>query len=345
MEHVLMKFRYHWRVWAGVLISGVLLWLASRGVDWPSLSRAFTTVSWLSCGIATVFLLANLMMRAVRWRVILAPVRKLPLLEVFAYSEIGYMANNVLPLRAGEVVRAVLMGRKHGMSKSAVFATVAVERVLDILSLLAFVLVLASIMEIPQAIKQSIFVGEIMAVLAVATLWVMSWQEGRVERFVHAVSAFLPRPLRRRVTAPLIGFTQGLQALQSGERMLSSVACSLAAWMLALFEVLFIFKGFGLALSWHAGVFVIVVLNLGIMIPSSPGFIGVAHFLVVLALSFFAVNRAEALSVALVMHGLSFVLNIVLGLAFLWRENIAFSRLGEVSVTSRERQGSTGLDL
>lgn len=285
------------------------------------------TVSWLSCGIAAFFLLANLIVRAVRWRVLLAPVCKLPLLDVFAYSEIGYMANNLLPLRAGEFIRAVLVGERYGISKSAVFATIAVERVLDVLSLSAFVLLLALFMEMPQMVRQSIFVAEIVAISAIGTLWVMSWQEKRVERFVDRGSAFIPRPLRGKVVNIIIAFVQGLEALRSGRRMLASIAYSLVAWVLVLFEILFIFDGFDLVLPWHVGIFVIVVLNLGIAIPSSPGFIGVAHFLIVLALSVFAVGQAEALGIALITHALSFVLNTVLGLAFLWRENIAFGRL------------------
>lgn len=324
-----MKLKDHWRIGVGIVIGGVLLWLAFRGVDWPSLARAFTTASWLSCVIATFFLLANLIVRALRWQVLLAPVRRLPLLDVFAYSEIGYMANYLLPLRPGELMRAILVGQRYGISKSAVFATVAVERVLDLLSLFAFVLVLGLLMEMPQLVRQSIFMAEVVVILAVIALWVMSWQQGRVERFVDRVSVFIPPVLRSRVTGVIIAFAEGLDALRSGRRVLFSMAFSLAAWMLVLFEILFIFDGFDLVLPWHAGAFVIVVLNLGIAIPSSPGFIGVAHFLIVLALSVFGVKQAEALSVALVTHGLSFVLNVVLGLIFAWRENIAFGQLGE----------------
>jgi uncharacterized protein (TIRG00374 family) len=322
-----MKIKRYWRFWVGIVISGILLWLAFQGVDWPSLGKAFTTMSWLSCGIATLFLLANLIVRAIRWQVLLAPVRQLPLLDVFAYSEIGYMANNLLPLRAGEFIRAILMGQRYAVSKSAVFATVAVERVLDVLTLLVFVLVVALFMEMPQVVRQSIFVAEIVAIVAIVTLWVMSWQERRVERFLGQVSAFTPRLVRRRLVDLVIAFSQGLHALRSGRRMLSAIAYSLVAWVLVLLEILFIFDGFDLVLPWYAGLFVIVLLNLGIAIPSSPGFIGVAHFLIVLALSVFAVDRAQALGVALVTHGLSFVLNIVLGLGFLWRENIAFGQV------------------
>ncbi len=317
----------HWRIWAGIAVSGVLLWLALRGVDWSHLGKVFMTVSWPSCGIAALFLLANLIVRAVRWRVLLTPVCRLPLFDVFAYSEIGYMANNLLPLRAGEFIRAILIGHRHSVSKSAVLATIAVERVLDILSLLAFVLLVALFMPMPQVVRRSILVAEIVAILAVATLWVVSRLEKRTERLLDRISVFIPRLLRARVVNIVVAFARGLQSLRSGQRMLSLIAISLLAWVLVLFEILFILDAFDLALPWYAGTFTIVVLNLGIAIPSSPGFVGVAHYLIVLALSFFAVSQTEALGVALVTHGLGFVLNVVLGLAFLWRENIAFRQL------------------
>jgi len=328
-----MKFKRYWRVWVGLVISGVLLWLAFRGVDWPSLGRALMAISWTSCGIAALFFLTNLIVRAVRWRVLLASVRKLSLLDVFAYSQIGCLSNILLPLRMGEFVRAVLVGQRYGISKSAVLATVAVERVLDLLNLLVFALVLPLVMEMPEAVRQSVLLTGIVATLAVITLLGMSWQERRIERFLGQASSFIPRPLRGRLINPIIIFTRGLRVLQSGGRMLSSVVCSLTAWVLVLLEILFIFESLSLALPWYAGVFLIVVWNLGIAVPSSPGSIGVAHFLIVLALSVFAVDQARALSVALITHGLSFALNIVLGLAFLWRENISFSRLSKVSAS------------
>jgi uncharacterized protein (TIRG00374 family) len=322
-----MRRRPHWRVWAGIGVSAILLWLALRGVDWSQLRTVFMTVSWTSCAIAALFFLGNLIVRAVRWHVLLTPVCRLPLLDVFAYSEIGYMANNLLPLRAGEIIRAMLVGHRHSVSKSAVLATIAVERVLDIISLLAFVLLVTPFMQMPQVVRRSILVAEIVAILVVATLWLVSWQEKRTERFVEQISVFIPRLLRTRVVNILVAFGQGLRPLRSPQRMVSSIAISLLAWALVLFEILSILHGFDLVLPWYAGAFTIVVLNLGIAIPSSPGFVGLAHYLIVLALSVFAVSQTEALGVALVTHGLGFVLNVVLGLAFLWRENVAFRQL------------------
>jgi uncharacterized protein (TIRG00374 family) len=324
-----MRLGRHWRIWAGIAISACLLWLAVRGVEWSRLGTAFATVSWPFCSIAVLFLLANLIVRAVRWHVLLTPVCRLPLFDVFGYSEIGYMANDLLPLRAGELIRAVAVGRRHNVSKTAVLATVAVERVLDVLSLLAFVLVLTPFMDMPEVIRRSILGVEIVAVLAVATLWVMSRQEERTERFANRISLVFPRPLRARAVNVLVAFATGLQALRSGRRMTVLVGASVLAWVLVLYEILFILKAFDLALPWYAGAFTIVVLNLGIAIPSSPGYVGVAHYLIVLALSVFAVSQTEALGVALVTHGLSFVINVALGLAFLWRASIAFRQLGD----------------
>jgi uncharacterized protein (TIRG00374 family) len=248
-------------------------------------------------------------------------------MDIFAYSQIGFLANNLLPLRAGELLRAVLLGQRHAISKSAVLATIAVERVLDVLCLLLFASVLAPVMEMPQMVKQSILFIAGVGISAVAALWVLSSREALIERLMRRVLIVVPSPLRERVADFVTAFTQGLQALQSGGRLLLLLALSLLAWLFVLFEFLFMFICFDVTLPWYAGVFVLVVLNVGIAIPSSPGFIGVYHFLVVTALSVFGVSKAEALSIALVTHGLCFIINNLLGFAFLWRENVAFGQL------------------
>jgi uncharacterized protein (TIRG00374 family) len=321
----------YWRIGIGLLISILLLWLATRNINWTEFSQAVRSITWTSLSIAAIFFLINLAARAVRWLVILSPLKELPFLTVFAYSEIGYLANILLPLRAGELIRAILLGQKFGISKSAVLATVAVDRLIDILNLLGFALLLPLFIEMPALVRRSIWLMGILALIAMVGLWQISQQEHRQERFTSSSSTSFPSALKQRVTSLISNFAKGLATLHSGRQILLIVLCSLTAWTLVFLSVFFILMGFDLNLPWYAALAIIVILNLGIMIPSSPGYIGVAHYLIVIALSIFDLDQTRALSVAFVIHGLSYLTNLILGLAFLWRERIALSYLGRLA--------------
>ncbi len=113
------------------------------------------SLDWSYLHAAIVLYVLHLVVRGQRWQVLLAPLRHLTVRDAFAYVNIGYMANDLLPLRVGEVIRAVLLGKKNGIIKRAVLATVVVQRLLGILSLAALTVILMFTMPIPPLVKQT----------------------------------------------------------------------------------------------------------------------------------------------------------------------------------------------
>jgi uncharacterized membrane protein YbhN (UPF0104 family) len=273
--------------------------------------------------------LASLTARALRWRVLLSGLAPVSLGQSFNYMMIGYLANAVLPARAGEVIRAALLGARREVSKSAVFATVVVERLFDVLSLLVFVGILVAALPLPPAVAGSILVGEASALAAAAVL-VWAARSGRdPARFLPG---FLPFALRARAAGMLRGFVQGLASLQSGRQLWQAAGWSLVSWGIFAASIWLLLQAAGLgALPWYATPFLIVVTNLGSAIPSSPGFVGGYHFLVVYALALWAVPAGQALAFAVVSHGLNYLGVLVLGAYALWHENLALRQLREAS--------------
>jgi uncharacterized protein (TIRG00374 family) len=318
----------------GIAISLILLLLAFRGVDWAYLLRSLSTVDLGLVVAAILLLIASLVVRALRWRTLLAPLAPAPLADALSYTLIGYLVNNVLPFRLGEPSRAVLLGEKLGTSKAGVFATVVVERLLDVLSLLSFVVVLLAMLDLPPVVRGSILAGEAVAVAAVLALGVLAWQGRSLERLVPH---FVRGTIRSRLVALLDGFVQGLQVLKSGRQLLAATAWSLLAWTLFAVSVSCFLLASGLDdLPWYASLLVVVVTNLGSAIPSSPGFVGGYHFLAVFALAFWSVPKGDALSFAILVHGVDYVVITGLGILALWRENIAFGSLRRQVQMQRE---------
>ncbi|MGH2615532.1 MAG: lysylphosphatidylglycerol synthase transmembrane domain-containing protein, partial [Thermomicrobiales bacterium] len=127
------------RVWLGVPISLLFLVLAFRGQHPDEIRDALSRVDWRLLPVALVLLYTGIAIRAYRWHILLRPVHDIPTREVFPVMIVGYAANNVLPLRMGELVRAWVLEQRYGVRKSAALATIAVERLCDGVTMLLFV--------------------------------------------------------------------------------------------------------------------------------------------------------------------------------------------------------------
>src|SRR5262245_15449022 len=156
-----------WQFWVGVFISIVFIWLALRGLKlnefWSAVQQA--NYWWLLPGIAVYFV--GVWVRAWRWHYLLGPIKKIPTATMFPITTIGYMGNNIYPARAGEVLRAVILKRKEGVSVSASLATIIVERIFDGVVMVAFVLV--NLSELVRLRGSSAYIGSRQQVASVDT--------------------------------------------------------------------------------------------------------------------------------------------------------------------------------
>src|SRR5512132_3585300 len=156
-----------WQFWVGVLISILFVWLSLRGLRleqfWGAVKKA--NYIWLVPGVAVYFI--GVWVRAWRWHYLLGPIKRIPIQTMFPITTIGYMGNNIYPARAGEVLRAVILKRKEGVSVSASLATIIVERIFDGVVMLAFVFV--NLPELAKLTGSSGMVGNIQQVAILGT--------------------------------------------------------------------------------------------------------------------------------------------------------------------------------
>ena len=121
---------------AGILVSIVCSWLFVRKIEWSSLSVAFSEAKYIYIFPTVIIMFISFYIRAIRWEVLLSPIKKVSVLNLFSASMIGFMANNVLPARLGEVIRPVMIARKVKIKVSTSFATIVMERIFDILGII-----------------------------------------------------------------------------------------------------------------------------------------------------------------------------------------------------------------
>ncbi|MDP2727257.1 MAG: lysylphosphatidylglycerol synthase transmembrane domain-containing protein [Dehalococcoidia bacterium] len=305
-----------------------LVWLFRfRGVDvasvWESLRGA--DYSWIILSLPVYFM--GVWLRAVRWQRLLLPVKAIQARDLFPYTVLGFMANNVLPLRIGELVRAYLLGEKESISKTSILATILVERVLDALTLLFFALVISFLVPLPDWLRTMVTIAGLaflgVLVLAVAATFL----SGATLALTGVLVRVLPGSWRPRIENLVRLFLDGLGSLRQG-RVLGTVSfLSLLIWLAETGLFLLVGYGFRLFLPFHAFLLTMSAANLGISVPSSQGGIGPFEFLASRTLSLFQVDPNQAVAYAFVVHAAVLVPITLLGFFYLWREHLSLSAL------------------
>jgi len=345
-----IAMRHLWtnrKFYLGLFSSVVFLTLALQQVDWARTAATLQRANWLLALLGIGAAVATLVTFAFRWRVLLSSTAALSVKDTFSFIMIGYLANTFFPLRMGEIARAVLLGRRHGIRASVVFGSVVLERTLDVLTVLIIALGISFVMTIPAAIRAGMMTLAGVGLLALATLLVLARSGNRVLGLVEMLPGFVSRLLVERLARVVARFADGLAALRHGRELWSVLCLSALAWAIAGTATICYIAAFHLHAPWYAGFFVLTVTNLGSAIPSSPGFIGVYHYLAVLALSVWVPDKSEALAYAIGTHGISVLLNILLGCMCLAREGIALQsisatgEIGQEPIAAQKKDGNS----
>ncbi len=322
-----------WEFWVGVLISIVFVWLALRGLHLEEFWQAVSNASyiWLLPGIGVYFI--GVWVRAWRWHYLLGPVKPIPTRTMFPITTIGYMGNNIYPARAGEVLRAVILKRREGVSISASLATIIVERIFDGVVMLAFVFL--NLPELARLTADSGFIGNIQQVAVWGTLAFIGalgvfllaamFPQVTARAGQWAIERFLPARLQERVTGLMDRFLEGLASLRSPFNVLMVFLTSAVIWLLETGKYWFVMHAFPFEVSFFALMLMNGIVNLATTIPSAPGYIGTFDAPGIAVLTAYGVDQATAAGYTLVLHAALWLPITLLGAYFLAREGIRWS--------------------
>ena len=288
-------------------------YLAVRGVEWGEVGRAFGRVNVGFLFLSTVWLAIVFVFRAYRWQLLAMPVAQLPVSVFFSATLIGFMGNNILPLRAGELLRLYVLARLGPVSMSAAVATGTLDRLLDMLLIaLLMVVGLPLIPALHAYAATNVFFLSFVVVVLGAGWWLV---RGENRRWVRRLPSWLQDKVEE--------FLNNLHVLRDGPLLLKTVGVSVLIWGGMLIYFWLLFQACDFALPIEAALIVLLLLAVGVALPAAPGFIGVFQYAVVLALSFFAVPKEEALSFSLVAHLAQYVPVTLGGLLLLLRSGLS----------------------
>lgn len=313
------------RTIVGIAFSALFLFFALRGVDRSGVGEALSRADYRVLPVVFALMLVSLFLRALRWRFLFRPDYDIGLPRLFSASAIGMMANNILPARLGELVRAWVIGSRERISKSTSLATIVVERIFDGFTVLFFLgaLVVWRSGEVPDALRVLALAAAAIFVAALALLLLIHSRRGVALAAAKALSRPLPERAGRRLTGLVDAFVGGLAVLRSPADVVAASILSLCVWIPNVAAIYFVLLSFGLGLPPHASVVVFVIVTLGIMIPSAPGFVGTIQYGFILALGLFGVSESLALSVSIVYHAGVYIPLTAAGLVCLAVEGIS----------------------
>ena len=339
--------RKHARTLVIVALSFGLFALFLRGahldVVWAEIRGADPWLLGLSCAI-TVLTMA---FRALRWQYLLAPIGPARFGPAFRTTTIGFAASAVLPARAGEVIRPYLLARQEGLSATATFATIIIERLLDaitcVMLLASFVLFFDPGMD--RADSRLYWLVEIggitvgaLALAVLAAMFVAARDPEAAGRWAYKLEHLLPGRLTHKLAGALLKFSAGLAVVRTPRRLASALMWSFPLWLSIGSGIWMVTRAFGINMPFTGSFLLIALLVVGVSVPT-PGGVGGFEAAVQIGLtSFYAVPNDRAVGAALVLHAVSLLPTVVLGALFLIQDGLGFGAVRNLAHAAAESE-------
>jgi uncharacterized protein (TIRG00374 family) len=335
------------RLLAGAVLAAVLLALFFRGIDWGALGQALRTARPLPLLGLVLVTVGVYSVRAWRWGDLLAPLGRVGFADLFSATMVGFASGLLVP-RAGELLRPWLVSRRHPIPTSAGFATIILERLVDLITVLVLFALYLFVLPTPAAQVE----GPLMRLLKVggaatgaAALAVLAFllalhaNADRVVGFVERLLARAPRWLADPLGRILHAFSAGLAVLRAPVGHLGKIGLqSLVVWLLIALGFYLNHLAFGIDLPFHATFLLIAFLVVGVAIPT-PGMVGGFHAFYLIALGqVYGIDRATAAAAGIAAHALTNLPILAFGLALLGREGLSLGRVAEVTRDEQKLQ-------
>jgi len=311
--------------------------------DLARLGSVIAACDWRPIAVAAVLFFTSQLLRAWRWEVMLAPMVRMRYWDVFGAMVIGYMANNLLPMRMGELYRAQVVHQIADISRSAAFGAVVLERVTDLLFMIPYMGLALVLFPLPGYLAKAAFVvGIIVLAITGLFLWIV-FDRARALSLMERVLKLLPQKACRACMSLIEKFTSGLAVLGQSKHLWGISFSSLILWAMYGVMAYCVLDALGFT---HAGIemidrnpvgallVILMITTVGYVIPSAPGAVGTYHGVSVLGLTLLGVPGERAAGFAIVLHALNYIPLTVMGLIFFWRLGLSFretSRLAEVA--------------
>ncbi|PKN36976.1 MAG: hypothetical protein CVU62_12845 [Deltaproteobacteria bacterium HGW-Deltaproteobacteria-2] len=305
------------KVILGILISVFLVYLSIRGINLQDVFRDLQRIQFSYVISFIILVMLMQWLRSYRWGVMLQPMEKIDQLSLFSVTSVGFLAIASIPARIGELARPYLISKRSSIKMSSALGTILVERVFDSFTVLAIAIIILFFTDLPPWMIKSSIIFFLLALVMFCFIIFLILRREAALKLINGILSKLPGKLAHKIDELIHHFIDGFQIITNIKLFLYLFFLSALIWLVDVLAIYMLLESFGFGLPIMASFVLMIILIVGIAIPTAPGYIGNWHFACVLALSLFGLAKAEALSFALVYHFLSMIIVVVLGVAFL----------------------------
>lgn len=316
----------------GIFIGAVLVYLSVRGIDFRDVADGFKTIRY---GYVIAVLIALLLMQALRswrWGVILSPLEKVDQLSLFSVTSVGFLAIAAIPARLGELARPYLITHKSRIGMTAAVGSIFVERVFDSLTVLFIFLFALFSTPLPPWL---IHAGTVFFLITLSILVAMILMIRKREVSLSALNSLfrkLPPKYLVKLNHLFHQLIDGFKIITDVKLLALLTVLSASIWLIEVVAIYLMFLAFGFTLPYTAPFVVMIILMIGITIPTAPGFVGNWHYSCILGLSLFGIPKTDAFTFSVIFHFVSIGIVIMLGLLFL-----PFNKFSLSDLTQQEK--------
>ena len=333
-----MKTKNFLKYLLGFILAITFLYFAFKGINFQELLNTLSNANYFWLLVFFIIQIISHIIRAWRWKYLLNHIKeKISIRNLFSSIMIGYMVNNFIP-RGGEIARPYALGKLENISISSSLATVIVERVLDVLTLLVLVIFVLIynyeilIYNFPW-LKIAVIVSLIISVLGFAVFILLSLKTEFAFKIIKRLVSFLPEKVSLKIESLLKSFVEGLLIIKDPKNYFFIFVSTLLLWFAYTIQWYIPFYSFNMVDDYSLTIISALILNvivaIGIMIPV-PGATGTYHAFCIQALTgLFFVNKATAAAYATVTHAVGLIGISIVGFYFFIHDNIKLSSITE----------------
>ncbi|MFH1304650.1 MAG: lysylphosphatidylglycerol synthase transmembrane domain-containing protein [Planctomycetota bacterium] len=310
----------------GIIITIACLTAAVWGIDPQQIKESFQRANFWTLPVLLLLLFVFFWFKALRWRMLLEPIKDLSVSQVTPAMMIGFMGNNILPAHLGEFLRVYVLSRQFQIPKTTILSTVVLERLFDIVAILCFLGVGISFApNLPDHYRSlSLLMAIVILVMISLVATYLIWTERVIGLFrkIFSYLSFLPSKLTHLVLEMMQSGAHGMASMKSKRLCFGIIWTSFAQWAINGLSILVALWSFDIQVTPLAAFVVLGVTAFGVTVPSTPGFFGVIQLCFWISLQAFGVSKADAFAASIYYQLSQYIPVTLIGLYFSNREGL-----------------------
>jgi hypothetical protein len=315
----------------GPLVGVFFLFLAFKNFKYEEFLKALKTFNYYYVIVMLFFISCTFFLKSIRWKILIRNIKDIRIHSLISAIFIGQLINNIFPAHIGELARSYIIGIKENISKSSSFATVVMERIFDVSTLIFMLLIVSFFLPLPLWMEKILIISSISFGIVLLTLIIMIVYDAST--VLNLFDKLIPNRWKNNFNKliPLVNsFATGLFILKNITQIITVLLLSLCIWLCEATVYWVLLKAMKIGLPFFKSIFILCAGNLAAVFPSLPGNVGSFDYACILSLTFLGINESASLAYTIGIHGIEYFFQTFMGSFFLLKEGLKLRELSKL---------------